>query len=165
MIKDYIIQKSSTTGWWDWTCNDGSKTGSAVKKRQAKKDAKAACNEAFTLDPPDFNATFTEGELTDFSVKNLDEILVQYTIADISEDEFDFFFGLICDEENDLTTSAQKAMTILKFWGIYNGGTTEEEIKTNHNMSDTDFQRIIEKDYIDLHIHIENDIYTWVFPQ
>jgi len=165
MIKDYTLSKSDTTGWWVWTCSDGSKTGSATTKKQAKKDAKANCPVAFVLDPPDFNAVYTDGSLMDFTVKNLDLVPVQYTTSDISEDEFDFFFGLVCDEDSDCTTRAQKAITILKFWGIYNGGTTEPEIKTNHDMSDTDFQRIIEKDYIGLHIHIDDDVYTWTFPE
>jgi hypothetical protein len=59
MAKNYTLEKSRLTGGWSWQCKDGSGSGTAQNKADAKKDAEAKCGKGFALVPPDFDAEWT----------------------------------------------------------------------------------------------------------
>lgn len=162
----YTVSQSSTTGWWNWSCKDGSGSGSSSTKREAKKAGKAACGLAnVDIDPPFFDTEVVQGALSNFTVNDLDGNSVNFPVNDISEEEFNFFFGFVCEEEDNDISEAQKAKTILRIWGIYRGGNTVSEIQMQHDLSPSDFNKLIAKDYINLEITIEdNEEIIWDFP-
>lgn len=166
MAKNYTLDKSETTGWWVWECKDGSNGGSSPSKSEARKQAKEACTSSgYVINPPNVDAEVKEGHLDAFTIKNLDDVITTFQVpADISENEFYYFYGMECYDSKEIT-DAEKAITIFKIWGIYNGGTTVPEIKQMYYLNDDDFTRIIKREYLNLHITIQDDgVITWVFP-
>jgi hypothetical protein len=164
MSRNYTIDQSSTTGWWHWACKDGSSDGWSSTKSGAQSAGAAACGGvALNITPPDYNADFEAGDLKSFDVANLDGVLVHWDSTEIDGDAFDFFFGLNCG--NSLSTDADKAIAILKIWGVYNGGTTPEEIEADHNLSPEDFSSLVAKNYIGVQLDIsDTNQYTWIWP-
>lgn len=164
MAKTYTVEKSDTTGWWVWQCRDGSALGSATSKSDARSQARAACGNAFALVPPAVDAQVVGGSLTRFTINNLDNVRRTFDVSEISENAVFYFYGLECADPTSLT-NAEKAMTILKIWGIYRGGQTEEEISALHFLSRDQFQKLIERKYKGLKIVInDDDTIQWAFP-
>lgn len=165
MTKNYTLDRSNSTGWWVWECKDGSAGGSAPTKGDARDEAKAACGMAnFDIMPPLVNAVVYRGYLSNFTVENLDGKQVTFSVEEISQAEFSFFFGLPCAKEEKIDDT-RKAITILKIWGICRGGLNVEKIKKLHYLSDEDFNKLINRKYFGLKITIQNDgRIIWKFP-
>ncbi len=103
--------------------------------------------------------------MLNFTAENLNEELVTFQISDINEEEFDSFFGLTCQQQDNDISDARKAITILKIWVICSGGDTVINIKEQHNLTPLDFSKLIAKNYMGLEITInENEEIIWDFP-
>ena len=132
-------------------------------KKDAKKDAKAACNGAYTLEGPQYSSSKVLGALEFVRVENLDEIEVEYSSQQVSEDQLTYFFGLDCDAT--ILSDAECVSTILTFWGIFRGGETEQEIRDNHNLDVINFQKLVNREYVGGEITIEDDeTILWDLP-
>ena len=44
----YTLDQSSTTGWWHWTCKDGSNQGWLPTKSAARKEGRKECGTAIS---------------------------------------------------------------------------------------------------------------------
>ena len=165
MAKNYTLTKSGTTGWWIWACKDGSNSGSSTSKKEAKEQGKANCTSGIIIIPPKFDATYDNGSLSSFAAANLDEVKTTFSAGEINEDLFDFFFGLNCPTFSDLDET-DRCVAVFKIWGVYlKGGVNKPEILLLYNLTEPQFQKIINKDYIDVQITIDDNLnYTWVFP-
>lgn len=159
MARDYTIKKSRTTGWWRWDCKDGSSGGTAITKKDAKEQAKEACSSSgFELTPPKIVHTkYINGYLSSFVSVDLDEKENQFSVGEIEEDSFDFYFGFHCPTFNDLDP-AKRLITLLKIWGIFVHPVFEESaLRTTYNLSDSNFQRLINKDYEVIEVSIDDE--------
>jgi hypothetical protein len=166
MAKNYKIEKSKGSGWWSWNCASGSGGGSHPTKKGAKAQAKASCpSGGIILTPPKYDAEFTDGFLGNFTVINLDDLDITFTPTEIDDEMFEFFFGLTCEPFIELD-EVERFITIFKIWGIYiKGGTTKTELLLLYNLTEPQFQKLINKDYIDVEIFIDDfDNFTWDFP-
>jgi hypothetical protein len=165
MAKTYDLERSKTTGGWTWECNDGSGSGTAATKSDARADARAKCGAKVTLTPPDIDAHIVRGHLATFTVSNLDNERVTFSAGEISEQAFFYFCGLECAEPDRLTP-AEKAITILKIWGIYRGGLTEERIRKLHFLDQNQFSKLVKKQFAGLKILVNDDgTVKWRFPK
>ena len=165
MAKTYDLERSKATGGWSWECNDGSASGLAATKGDARSDARAACGAKVTLTPPDVGAQVVRGHLATFTAINLDNERVTFSVGEISEQAFFYYFGLECAQPQKLTP-AEKAITILKIWGIYRGGLTEEKIRKLHFLDQQQFDRLVKKQYKGLSITLNDDnTIRWRFPK
>lgn len=163
MAKNYTLDRSQTTGWWHWECKDGSNEGWAPTKSEARNNAKTSCNTSF-ITPPNVNLEANRGYLTKFSCSNLEGVIQTFSVGEINEALFSFFFGLECAKDYNLTAE-EKVVTILKIWGIYRGGITKKRIMELHNLEDEQFARLTKKDYWNLRIEIDDDEKIhWYFP-
>jgi hypothetical protein len=166
MAKKYKIEKSKTTGWWVWKCKNGSGGGSATTKKLAKEQGQANCpSGAVILIPPSYDADFTNGDLQNFSALNLDNINNSFLSSEINDEMFNFFFGLTCEAFVNFD-EADRLITIFKIWGVYlNGGVTKPELKLFYNLTEDQFQKLINKNYIDVEVFIDDfNNFTWIFP-
>lgn len=164
MTKNYTVSKSSTTGWWTWACNDGSNGGESSTKRGAKAAGAAACGSSYSVKPPSVGAQIDKGQLASMEVKNLDNQKVTFQSSEISEEAFMYFCGLTCFEPVKVS-KAEKAITILKIWGLYRGGTDEKSIRKLHFLDEAQFDQLIARQYLGLKIVIEDDnTIQWFFP-
>lgn len=164
-MASYTLNRSRTTGWWHWQCKDGSNEGWSPSKRRARNNAEESCGIAFILTPPIVEAKFLRGFLSEFSVDNLDDKKQTFSVGEINEGLFLFYFGLECVNEYKLTDE-EKIVTILKIWGIYRGGLNKERIMKLHNLNKEQFNLLAKKDYWGLKIKIdENGKIHWNFPK
>ena len=164
MAKNYTIDQSATTGFWYWQCKDGSSEGYACTKSEAKAAAQSACSAGYVITPPKVDATVISGYLATFSAKDLNNQINTFSVGEISENSFCGFFGLDCFE-NSQSSDVLKATTILKIWGIYRGGITSTQIKTLHYLNNTEFNKLIARQYFGLEITInDNGTISWSFP-
>lgn len=78
---------------------------------------------------------------------------------------FNFFFGLTCEPFINFD-EADRLITIFKIWGVYlNGGVTKPELKLFYNLTEDQFQKLINKNYIDVEVFIDDfNNFTWIFP-
>lgn len=168
MAKNYDIDRVRTTGWWSWECtNDVDDYGFESSKSAARSAAKDACGGVSdaSFGPPEVEASVKRGFLSDFTVRDLDDKEVTFSVAEINEAEFAFFFGMPCSRYEE-PSDARKAITILKIWGIYQRGSTVEQIKDAHDLNQEQFDKLIAKDYIGLEINIDDEgNFTWHFPE
>jgi hypothetical protein len=166
MAKNYTLEKSRLTGGWTWKCKDGSGSGGpSQNKADAKRDAEAKCGTGFALVPPEFDAEFTRGYLTKFTAFNLDGERITFSAGEIAEEAFHFFFGLEGTGPSSLTP-AEKAITILKIWGIYRGGATEPQIRKLHHLEKDQFTMLTGRQVEGLSIQIDdNGTIRWKFAE
>lgn len=161
MARSYTLDKSSSTGWWQWSCKDGIGGGSASSKSEAKAQGAAACGSIVILTPPLVDLIAYRGQLASFTIANLDGKSVTFSATEIKETEFSFFFGLPFANDEKVE-DARKVITILKIWGIYRGGQNAESLKKLHNLSDKDYKKLYRRQYFEGKITIQdNGLNTW----
>lgn len=141
MAKNYDIDKSRVTGWWVWSCDDGSANGAEPTKRGARQAAAAACSQGYGVAPPPVDAELVGGHVTTFAVANLNGEKVRFTTDDISQDVLSHLSGMDCINPRALK-SADIVAGALKIWGVYQGGTTEAAIQKQHGLTRKQFERL-----------------------
>jgi hypothetical protein len=159
----YKITRSSSTGFWYWECKDGSDSGWASTKSGAKSDASAACSQVYNLNPLNcYDIINRNGEEIMFEVVDLKGIRRKLTSNMISADQFRFFVG---EEYDSSLTDLEKVKAILICWGIYKGGKDQSELEDLHYMDSSDFDKLMNKDYLGLLLTIDDETgeYTWSF--
>lgn len=164
MARKYKVWKSGATGWWHWECKDGSASGTAGSRSEARSQGQSNCSgSGFVLSPPPFGGEIIRGHVSSFEVYDLDGTLRKYSTAEISENTFYFLFGSDFYEPTQ-STPEERVIAYLTIWGIYRGGQSEAEIKRRHDLNTAGFGKIAAKDVYNLEITIEdNDKITWNF--
>lgn len=164
MTKNYTIGKSNTTGWWTWSCKDGSAGGSTNSRKSAKAAGKENCGSIANTDitPPYEALDFELSEFIQISIEDLDGDVNTFTNEDLTKDEVMYWMGDVYEE----ITDAQKVITYLKIFDVYKEGTTKEEVKQYHNLSESDFNHIVYREFTDnFHLYIDDETneYEWSF--
>lgn len=164
MAKPYTLDKSSTTGWWQWACKDGSGGGSAPTKSDARGAAKSACGGEGIITPPNVDLVAHRGYLSHFIVEDLDGRKNTFSAEEIRQAEFSYFFGMPCSNDEKVD-DARKLITILKIWGIYRGGFNVEMIMKLHFLTPDDTKKLISRRYFGGTIIVEdNGAIIWKLP-
>jgi len=154
MAKSYTLEESAVTGWWVWSC--GLKGGSATNKDDAEAAAKKACGDSFVLTPPPVDAQIYRGHLAAFTVQNLERERVTFSAGEVSEDLFQYLFGFANEGAAKLKPVAI-VVALLKIWGIYRGGDSEEAVRNQHALSADVFGRLAKRKFGGLKLAVAND--------
>ncbi len=164
--RKFKLNKSDATGWWGWECKDGSASGWAATKAEAKDAARDACggsslNANYT--EPGSSVYGTQYELGVYSgvlVQTLENEDVLYDASEIRESAANYLFD---GSTTDLTlTDAEIVAAQLQAWGIYLGGTTQAQLSSNHNLTAAQFQRIVDQDFDTGYVTVEGGaLYVW----
>ena len=164
MAKCYTLEKSDSTGWWYWACTDNNKEGWEATKSEAKDKAATECGTNCSIVCPAIDASIKHGYLSDFTMVNLEGQPITFSAGEINENLFYWISGIAC-YESILCTATERVIAILKVWGIYSGGFSEDMVKDNHDLSSDDFDKLAAKEWYGLTITLEDDdTITWDFP-
>jgi hypothetical protein len=165
-MANYTLSRSSITGYWHWACDDGSDQGWCSSRREARQNARTACSSGYVITPTLINATYDNGFLSHFSAVNLDGKVVKFSVGDIREELFNFFFGIINEDEFEDIDEADRFVAILKIFGIYfKGGVEKADLLIRYNLTNSQFLKIIEKDFDGVEVEIDDLDYNWTFPE
>jgi hypothetical protein len=166
MAKHYVVEKSQTTGWWRWYCDDSDPlvVHEARSRREARRAARENCKGEGVVVPPAVDMKYEHGYLAVFAARSLGGVMQKFSVGEINETTFDYIFGY-----HDILMEELKqediVIGILKIWGLYQGGITQIQIMKNHNLSKEDFANLVSKKWYGLIIDIDDygTIY-WQFP-
>jgi hypothetical protein len=156
VAKKYTLEKSKVTGEWVWACKNGLGGGSSSSKELAKDAAKKACGSGFVLVPPDIDVHIYRGHLATFSVSNLDGDRVTFSAEEISQAAFQAIFGMEIGEREP-SKPVDIVVALLKIWGVYRGGVSEEAIRKYHDLTPEIFGRLASKRIEGLTLTIDDD--------
>ena len=115
------------------------------------------------IGPPDIDAQVENGQLVEFSIKNLSGIEHLFTTTDIDQNAALWIFGMNCFDP-DLSEDWELVKALLKVWGLYIGGSTETEIKSQHNLCDDDITLLAHRNWNCIEFICDQaGVYHWNF--
>ncbi len=191
LARKYKLKKGCC-GEWEYKCKNGDTKGYASSKADAKSLAEVNCPNGEASCAPPFYTILTVNN----GLINMVDIDVDETQdSDIFADDFPFltplnYLGInILDKENSIVfhssndisyfemmywlgeeiqqiADERKVITHLTFIGVYNGGTTINQLMQNHNLSSSDFYNLVNRNFtesFELDIDSETGLLNWTF--
>jgi hypothetical protein len=164
-LRPYKIDKSSSTGWFHWTCKDGSGEGWASTRSEARSQGRAGCGGSLANvnveDPWDVLTYDPRGMFASMVVENLSGNPILHPVSDINENEMLYWSG----EVHTPILNERKAVVYLTIMGVYLGGNSVEDIQSIHNLSPQNFNLLINRNFSEnfvLDIDEVTGHYTWI---
>lgn len=165
MARFTIIKQRALDSWF-WECtHDPSINGFAQSRREARQRARENCpNGEASIIPPPVDFIVTNGYLIEFTYANLFNVETTFQSSEITQEVFEYVFGYEkCFQ--DLLPKEKVVQAILKIWGIFRDGDTEDEIMNSHNLTESQFNMLYEGSWINIVLEISEDEteYLWTF--
>lgn len=177
------VYKSKTTGrCWYWTvgfvndqgqCVGETYFGQADTKREAKQAAKdvpmptmmklsTSIKKLISINPPQVDAKIINGYLSEFTVYDPDDQKISFSTEEISQNTALWIFGIDDCFDSSLSEEYELVIAMLKIWRVFKGGVNRETVQNSHNLSDANFEDIVNRNWNEIIINIdENNNFIW----
>ncbi|HOS16814.1 MAG TPA: hypothetical protein PKX15_07395 [Bacteroidales bacterium] len=181
--KTIHVYKSKTTGrCWYWTvgfvneqgqCVGETYFGQADTKREAKQAAKnvpmptmmklpTSIKKIISINPPQVDAKIINGYLSEFTVYDSDDQKISFSTEEISQNTALWVFEIDDCFDSSLSEEYELVIAMLKIWRVFKGGVNRETVQNLHNLSDSDFDTIVNRNWNEIKINIdENNNFIW----